>query len=167
MSSDRCDDLGAKPRNRKRRLSGLRGLALDQKGQAAVETMLAVPVLMLLLLAMAQLFLISDAAIDTLVQAHVEATKRIHAKDWSKEFGIWEVTRTGTIEALPGMADLIDAYFKSRSGATAAQYSVERKLWVAGGSFAGTSLSGFGDWGDEDGYSKSSVRPAQVEKYFK
>lgn len=148
-------------------LASLARLGRDRRGQSAVETMLAAPVLALILLALAQLFIISDVALDTLTQAHASATSQTHAKDWSKEFAIWEVSQTGTIEALPGMADLLAGFFKSRTGATASQYALERKLYLAGGSFAGNDLSGFGSWGDEDGYSQSGVRPNALEPYFK
>ena len=115
-------------------------LAGDRRGQAVVETMFAVTILVLLLVVMAQLFFISDLAAYVMAAVPHQATTDIHKLDEKKRFAYRVVAVEKSIEALPGMEMALGHF---QAGGTPGQYRVRRRLAVFGGSYAGQGENAF------------------------
>lgn len=111
-----------------------RRLARQSRGQAVVETMFAVTVLILLLVVMAQLFFISDLASYVMAAVHYQATTDIHKLDDQKKAAYQVITVQKSIEALPGV-EMALRHFNQEG--TPKQYTVKRRLAVFGGSYTG------------------------------
>ncbi len=135
-----------------RRRAGRRLLA-HQGGQAAVETMFAITVLVLLILVIAQLFVISDLSMGVVGGAHYQATRAVHDND----AGFREMTLSYSreVRALPGMEMALRHWDQ---GGTPSRYRVERSLRVMGGAFQGQGLSSFALFGDFEGWSHTGQR---------
>ena len=116
-------------------------LEREQKGQAIVETMLVMMLLAFFLLVAVQLFFVSDLACYVLVGAHKKITGEIHDYDDQKKFKLFykaEVTKS--LPALPGLQKALEYFGKE---GVPGEYSVTRRLAVAGGSFMGKGESLF------------------------
>ncbi len=125
------------PRRTARRLADL---GRDRRGQAVVETMFAVTVLVLLLVIMAQLFYISDLAAYVMAAAPYQAATDIHKLDEKKRFAYRVATVQKSVEALPGV-EMALAHFQE--GGTPGRYTVRRRLAVFGGSYTGEGENAF------------------------
>ncbi|MFH1061056.1 MAG: hypothetical protein V1797_20525 [Pseudomonadota bacterium] len=117
-----------------------RRLARQSRGQAVVETMFAVTVLVLLLVVMAQLFIVSDLASYVMAAVHYQATTDIHKLDDQKKAAYQVITVQKSIEALPGV-EMALRHFNQQG--TSKSYTVKRRLAVFGGSYAGEGESKF------------------------
>jgi hypothetical protein len=131
--------MTAKPRRRDlgrlaRRLGG------QARGQAVVETMFAITVLVLLLVVMAQLFFISDLASYVMAAVHYQSTTDIHKLDEKKRFAYRVIAVEKSLEALPGMEMALGHFGQ---GGTPRQYTVKRRLAVFGGSYTGQGENAF------------------------
>lgn len=118
-----------------RKTRRLAALGRDRRGQAVVETMFAVTVLVLLLVVMAQLFYVSDLASYVMAAVHSQATSEVHRLDDRKRFEYKVARVEKSMEALPGVAMAL-GHFDQRGG-TPGQYTVRRRLAVFGGSYTG------------------------------
>jgi hypothetical protein len=118
----------------------LAALGRDARGQAVVETMFAVTVLVLLLVVMAQLFYLSDLAAYVMAAAHSQATTEVHRLDERKRFEYRVARVEKTIEALPGVAMALGHF--NQQGAPD-QYTARRRLAVFGGSYTGEGENAF------------------------
>ena len=116
---------------------------VQERGQAAVETMLAMLVLLFLIFGAVQLLFVSDAAVSSMVQAHFAATSGVHELDDRRKFtpsnkGIYQFSQD--VELLPGLEWLADEFgTKDFPG----KWKVKRRLKVFGGSYMGTGYSEF------------------------
>ena len=115
-------------------------LAGDRRGQAVVETMFAVTILVLLLVVMAQLFFISDLAAYVMAAVPYQAATDIHKLDEKKRFAYQVAAVEKTMEALPGMEMALGHFGQ---GGTPGQYTVRRRLAVFGGSYTGEGENTF------------------------
>lgn len=112
----------------------------DRRGQAVVETMFAVTVLVLLLVIMAQLFFISDLAAYVMAAVPYQASSDIHKLDQKKRFAYRVVTVQKSQEALPGVEMALGHF---QEGGTPGRYTVRRRLAVFGGSYTGEGENAF------------------------
>lgn len=136
--------------NWRRRLASLRR---DQKGQAVVETMFALTVVVLIILVVAQLFVISDLAMGVMGQAHYRASSWAHSQ-WFPQLNV--ISASQTVPALPGMEMALSHFGQ---GGTPGSYSVTRQAAVEAGVFTGPTFSAFGGHGDGMGLGFSNLRP--------
>lgn len=111
-----------------------------QRGQAVVETMFAVTVLVLLMVVMAQLFFISDLASYVMAAAHYQSTTDIHKLDDKKRFAYKVIAVEKSMEALPGVEMALGHF---QEGGTPGQYTVKRRLAVFGGAYTGQGENAF------------------------
>ncbi|MBI5521378.1 MAG: hypothetical protein HY910_02030 [Desulfarculus sp.] len=118
----------------------LRRLGGQQEGQAVVETMFAVTVLVLLLVVMAQLFFISDLASYVMAAVHYQSTTDIHKLDEKKRFAYQVIAVEKSMEALPGVEMALGHF---QQGGTPGQYTVKRRLAVFGGAYTGQGENAF------------------------
>ena len=141
-----------------------RRLGKEQKGQAAVETIFALTVLALLLLVIAQLFVISDLAAGVMAAAHYKGLKAVHALDGAEQFKGVETSYNKTVQALPGMNMALRHW--NQSG-TPGSYTVSRSVHAYGGSFTNSGNHKFCIDGDGMAYctGKRAIRFGQVIGY--
>lgn len=118
----------------------LAALGRDVRGQAVVETMFAVTVLVLLLVVMAQLFFLSDLAAYVMAAVHSQATTEAHRLDERKRFQYRVARVEKSMEALPGVAMALGHFGKQ---GTPDQYTARRRLAVFGGSYTGEGENAF------------------------
>ena len=107
-------------------------------GQAAVETVFALVVLVFLILMTAQLFFLSEKAIYLMAAVHKTATDE--ARDKDNTFSRIQVSEQDVVQTLPGMQWALD--FLRRPGVDE-QFSIERNLLVFGGAYQGRGESIF------------------------
>lgn len=120
-------------------LGKLTALSRDRRGQAAVETIFALTVLVALILVVAQLFFVSDQTVEAMIGAEAKALKEMHEKDTKNFFQMQITSFSITRPALPGVAAAFKSY--SDESKSPGQYSVKRELaW-----FGGSMMTGMGD----------------------
>jgi len=141
---------------------GDRRLLRHQGGQAAVETMFAITVLVLLILVIAQLFVISDLAMGVVGGVHYRATRDAHALDGASTFRFLEETYSKDVQALPGMEMALRHWDQ---GGTPTSYSVERRVQVAAGSFMNAGLNKFVIDGDGMPRGTSGARATTMSQF--
>ncbi len=108
-------------------------------GQAAVETIFAMVVLVLLILVTAQLFFLSEKAIYLMAAVHKTTRERVHELD-VKKFQEIELSEDGLVQTLPGMQWALEYL-----GASKVQdsFEIRRRLFVFGGAYQGKGESIF------------------------
>lgn len=112
----------------------------QESGQAAVETMFALVVLVLLILMTVQLFFLADMTILTLNEAHRNILVEAHDLDGSHVFRRIERIEEGLVETIPGMQ-----WALGYLGASDVQdsFTLQRSLSVYAGSFQDREYSIF------------------------
>ncbi len=112
----------------------------QESGQAAVETMFALVVLVILILVTVQLFFLADMTILTLNEAHRNILVEAHDLDGSHVFRRIERIEEGLVETIPGMQ-----WALGYLGASDVQdsFTLQRSLSVYAGSFQDREYSIF------------------------
>jgi hypothetical protein len=111
-------------------------------GQAAVETVFAMVVLVLLILVTAQLFYLSDKTIFLMAAVHKTARESVHGQD--RTFTRIEEVEEGRVQTLPGMQWALEYLGASR---IQDEFEMRRTLFVYGGAYQGLGESAFvRDW---------------------
>lgn len=107
-------------------------------GQAAVETVFAMILLVLLILVTVQLFLLTNATIVSLTEGHRKTLVEAHGLDASPVFRRVEVVEKTTVDVLPGMQ-----WALRYMGADHVQdaFDMQRSQSVYAGSFQGRGES--------------------------
>lgn len=144
------------------RLAGsLAALRRDRCGQAAVESIFALTVLVALILVVAQLFFVSDQAAETMIGAEAKALLEMHQKDTKNFFQMQVTSFATTRQALPGVASAFKSY--SDEATTPGRYSVSRELaWVGGAMMTGLGDNRFVRDGDGQARGNRNIRTQLV-----
>jgi len=112
------------------------------RGQAAVETIFALLVLVFLLIVIHQLFILSDKTVTIMTKIHYKATQAVRKIDPSPEFHKIEVKICETVPPVAGMEWAMQ-YFKACIPSDPPGFPIYRKMAVYGGAFQGREESLF------------------------
>lgn len=110
----------------------------ENSGQAAVETIFAMVVLVFLILMTAQLFFLAEKSIYLMAAVHKTAREQVHSQDGS--FDRIEVAEDDRVETLPGMQWALEYLGASR---VQDGFDIKRTLFVYGGAYQGFGESAF------------------------
>ena len=107
-------------------------------GQAAVETIFAMVVLVFLILMTAQLFFLGEKSIYLMAAVHKTAREQVHNQN--DTFDRIEVSEDDRVETLPGMQWALEYLGASR---VQDGFDIKRSLFVYGGAYQGFGESVF------------------------
>ncbi len=142
-----------------------RGRALwrGEQGQSSVELALLLPLLALIILVMAQLFVTSDLTIVTVVKAYRQTMDHARKIDGQGGFSHLHVEEADNeMPVLPGLNGLFNQLSGSPLRPPGSPWHVRRGLAVTAGSLTGTRRSAFNDFGDGQGLGGSAERKRKV-----
>lgn len=114
----------------------------NMRGQAAVETMFALLVLVFLLVVIHQLFVLSDKTITIITRTHFKTTKAVHEIDSDPRFEMVEVISCETVPPVAGM-QWATQYFDRCEPTDPPGFPISRHMAVYGGAYQGREESLF------------------------